>query len=213
MINSPASSLTSYFVKLAGHGSELLNRLPIEREPQPLEYALNRLSPALDEIKEQEIAAIEKIGKPETKGHVENQLGVGLNSIGMLADRFTILIIREWCLRNKGARDIAKADALFQEQSMDIIAAMAQARPGSSSMNSKITNIKGDAMATSWSAAFYGLLATNLILWESQEILYIQDIQKLPAEELRSYIKWFSYGNIRRNEYIQLCESFYWQKD
>jgi hypothetical protein len=141
----------------------------------------------------------------------EAQLGVGLNSIGMLADRFTILIIKEWCLRNKGSQNPDKATELFEKQTLDIIEAMAHSRPGNSAMNSKITHIKGDAVANKWEEAFYGLLTTNLVLWESQEILYIRDIQELPAEELRSYIKWFSYGNMRRNEYIQLCEEFYWQ--
>ncbi len=114
-------------------------------------------------------------------------------------------------MRNKGTRDEAKAKALFEQQTLDIVEAMSQTRPGSSAMNSKITHIKGDAAATSWSEAFYGLLATNLILWESQEILYVSNIKELPAEELRSYIEWFSYGNIRRNEYIQLCEELYWK--
>lgn len=203
--------LKSYFLELSQYGSDLLDRLPIEREPQPLEYALGQLSPVLEQIRDQEITAIAKFIKPKVDQSQAAQLGVGLNSIGMLADRFTILIIKEWCLRNKGARDEAKAKALFEQQTLDIVEAMCQTRPGSSAMNSKITHIKGDAAATSWNEAFYGLLATNLILWESQEILYVRNIQELPAEELRSYIEWFSYGNIRRNEYIQFCEQLYWQ--
>ena len=201
----------NYFLHLAQYGVNLLDKLPIEREPQPLEYALGQLAPVLEQRKEHELTKLRQLSKPALDASSVAQLGVGLNSVGMLADRFTILIIKEWCLRNKGAQDIAKAQELFDQQTLDIIEALALARPGNSALNSKITHIKGDAVATTWEEAFYGLLTTNLILWESQEILYIRDIQELPAEELRSYIKWFSYGNMRRNEYIQLCEQFYWQ--
>lgn len=201
----------SYFLELSQYGSDLLDRLPIEREPQPLEYALGRLSPVLEQMRGQEIAAVAKFAKPAVDRDQTSQAGVGLNSIGMLADRFTILTIKEWCLRNKGTRDEAKAKALFEQQTLDIVEAMSLARPGNSAMNSKITAIKGDAVATNWEEAFYGLLATNILMWESQEMLYIKDISNEPIDELRSYIKWFSYSNIRRNEYIAHCEYFYWR--
>jgi hypothetical protein len=209
--NTPAPSPKSYFLQLAEYGSKLLDRLPIEREPQPLEYALGQLAPVLEQKRDAELVELRQLTRPEIDQSGDAELGVGLNSIGMLADRFTILIIKEWCLRNKGSQNPEKARELFEKQTLDIIEALANARPGNSSMNSKITHIKGDAVAAKWEEAFYGLLTTNLVLWESQEILYIRDIQELPAEELRSYIKWFSYGNMRRNEYIQLCEEFYWQ--
>ena len=209
MKNESEMSPRDYFVALADYGRDLLDRLPLEREPQPLDYALRKLEPHLRNLKAREVSAIETLGKPS----VERALvatGVGLNSIGMLMDRFTILLIKEWCLRNKGARDENKARALFEDQTRDIIEALCHARPGSSALNTKITAKKGEASATSWAEAFYGLLAINLVLWESQEILYIHDIESLPADELRAYVRWFSFGNLGRNEYIQKCEEFYW---
>lgn len=200
-----------YFLKLARYGTGLLDKLPIEREPQPLEYALGKLAPLLDELRVAEIAAIADLQKPAVPSDEPSELGVGLNSIGMLADRFTILIIKEWCLRNKGARDARKAAALFEGQTLDIIEALSLARPGSSAMNSKITTIKGDARALNWVEAFFGLLTTNLLMWESQEMLYIKNIADEPIDELRAYIKWFSYSNIRRNEYIAYCEHYFWK--
>jgi hypothetical protein len=94
---------------------------------------------------------------------------------------------------------------------MDVIYALARAQPGNSSMNTKITYYRSDVTASSWEEAFYGLLSTNILNWESQEVLYIKDIKLLPCEELRDYISWFSFGNIQRNEYIQYCEELYWQ--
>ena len=128
----------------------------------------------------------------------------------MLADRLSILIIKEWCLRNKTNANLTKADELYQTQTMDIINAVAKTEPGSSSMNTKLTHHKSGVNAESWEEAFYGLLSTNILLWESQEILYVRDITGLPSEELRDYIKWFSFGNIQRNAYIEHCERSYW---
>jgi hypothetical protein len=129
----------------------------------------------------------------------------------MLSDRLSTLIIKEWCLRNKPSSNLAKADELYQTQTMDVIYALARAQPGNSSMNTKITYYRSDVTASSWEEAFYGLLSTNILNWESQEVLYIKDIKLLPCEELRDYISWFSFGNIQRNEYIQYCEELYWQ--
>ena len=201
-----------YFSKLAQYSQGLLDRLPIELEPKPLDYCLGILQPKIDEIKSQEIADIVAIREGESNIAVYGNTNdwQGLNTIGMLMDRFTILLIREWSLKHKANKNPAKAQEVYDKQTVDIMHAMAHAAPGSSALNSKITHIKGGASASSWDEAFYGLLTVNLILWESQEILYVKDISILPSEELRDYISWFSRGNIKRNEYIQLCEELFW---
>jgi hypothetical protein len=198
----------NYFEQLAKTSFNIINKFSIALTPQPLNYVLEKLKQEVDDTKEANISTLLKIQKEvSTHTHKGSQ---GLNTIGMLTDRFTILLIREWCLINKGVPDSAKAALLFQNQTMEIIRALAEARPGHSSFNSKITNIKADARAASWEDAYYGLFTTNLLLWESQEVLYIKDIQSLPVEEIRDYIKWFSFGNVLRNEYIELCELLYW---
>src|ERR1700761_1355661 len=179
-----------YFKNLATAGIAVLNSLPIEITPQPLDYTLNKLKPAIDEIKAGKIKELTAIEKSLSTAAPHN-LAPGMNTIGMLTDRFTILLIREWCFRNKRS-DNNKADDLFKTQTLEIIQALAEAQPGYSSLNSKITSIKADAKALNWEEAYYGLLTTNLLLWESQEVLYIKDIQSLPVEEIRDYIKWFS---------------------
>jgi hypothetical protein len=199
----------TYFVDLYKRSKELLDQLPIELTPQPLDYTLNKLMPAINNVQHEATNSFMAMAAtPHTLP--DNKSAQGLNTIGMLTDRFTILLIREWCLRNKGNKNEAKADQLFNTQTTEIMKAMAEAKQGYSSLNSKVTNIKADAKADSWEAAYYGLLTTNLLLWESQEVLYIKDIQSLPVEEIRDYIKWFSFGNILRNEYIELCELRYW---
>ena len=200
-----------YFLSLAQYAKALFDTLPIEKQPEPISYALGILQPKIEEIKPAEIAKL-KAMQPDTQIGVKGNENTwqGLNSIGMLMDRFTILLIREWCLRNKQNKNEAKADTIFKDQTMDIIEAMVHAAPGSASLNSKITNLKQSVEVANWEEAFYGLLTINLILWESQEVLYIKDIKQLPCEELRDYIDWFSRGNIIRNEYIQLCEERFW---
>jgi hypothetical protein len=203
--------IEAYFIRLAKLGQGLLNAAPIEREPQPLEYALERLAPHLEKIRSQELEKLIRLNRPVPHADRKNCRGVGLNSIGMLADRFTILVIKAWCIANKGKRDYSKAQALYDSQTLDIIAAMAAARPGSSAMNTKITSIVSDASnCATWEEAFFGLFATNLIIWESQEMLYVKNIAEVECGELRAYIKWFSMSNIRRNSYIESCERTYW---
>jgi hypothetical protein len=205
-------SKQTYFLQLADYAHKLFDSLPIELEPKPLSYALNLLKPQVDRRKEEQVAMLRGLRQEGEQLAVpgNDNKWQGLNSIGMLMDRFTILLIREWSLQHKIHKNLDKARQIREEQTIDIIEAMAHAAPGSASLNSKITNIKGDASATNWEEAFYGLLTINLILWESQEVLYIKDISQLPCEELRAYIDWFSKGNIVRNEFIQLVEQLFW---
>ncbi len=209
-----SSKLETYFLKLVDYSRKIIDALPIESTPQPLDYAIVKLKSVLDGIKDDRIKGLEKITRPSPAiGSATHRKGVGMNTIGLLTDRLVILIIKEWCLRNKANPDIDKADELYNSQTLDIIEALANAEPGSSALNSKITNIKADTYVRSWEEAYYGLFSTNLLMWESQEILYIKDITKLPCEDLRNYVKWFSLSNIMRNEYIQHCEMRYWTNE
>jgi len=201
-----------YFYNLAIYAKELLGKLPIEKTPQPLDYAVGLLYDEIKKNKGTEVEVLTSMWPQNVLLNItENNSGIGLNTIGMLTDRFTILLIKEWCLRNK-ANNPQKADELFESQTKDIIACLANSVPGNSAINSKITNIKTDTKASSWEEAFYGMLTINLVLWESQEVLYIKDISLLPSEELRGYIHWFAHGNMERNVLIELCEIRYWEK-
>jgi len=159
------------------------------------------------------IMQIRSLNRPIPSTQIHSDTGTGLNTVGMLTDRFTILLIKEWSLRHKGNASPVKADELFRTQTTDIIAALAKAQPGSSALNSKITSIKSSVTAVDWAEAFWGLLTTNLLMWESQEMLYIKDIGQAPYQELRDYISWFSFSNIQRNVFIEFCEKRYWQPE
>lgn len=203
-------ALAEYFTQLARQSAAFLDALPIKRTPQPLAYALGELAPALEQMKQNGLVVLRGISRPAPVVTTVAYAGTGLNTVGMLTDRFTILLIKEWCLRHKGNADPAKADELYRVQTSDIISALAQAQPGSSSLNSKITSIRSKVLAADWAEAYWGLFSSNLVLWESQEMLYIKDIGQAPHEELRDYINWFSHGNIQRNAFIEFCEQQYW---
>jgi len=133
----------------------------------------------------------------------------GLNTIGMLLDRLSILTMKHWNLIHRsGSED--RARDLVDGQIEELIQALADAQRGQSSVNNKITTRKVDAVINDFGDAYYGLLTTNMLLWESQEILYNHDISTLPCEELRAYIDFFSRGNILRNVYIQASDETYW---
>lgn len=195
----------TYFHQLARLASSLLDRLPIEEEVQPLEYAVTRLSGVLEERRETEVETMRTLWGLYSRKEQKNQTCTGLNTLGMLADRFTILLIREWCLRNK-YEDQAKADELFLNQTSDIIRALAEVRTGKAGLHTKITRLSAEVSVADWEEAFYRLLAVNLVLWESQEVLYIKDISMLPETELRAYIQWFARGNVERNALMEWAE-------
>ena len=135
---------------------------------------------------------------------------VGLNTIGMLCDRLTVLAMREWVLRHR-LGDAPQAEQLRAMQVAELLGALGQVAPGHSSYTQKLTSLPAGAGPRHWEDSYFGLLATNVLLWEAQEVLYGGRIQGLPCEELRRYVAWFSEGNLRRNDLIAGCERTFWQ--
>jgi hypothetical protein len=202
--------LTQHFRLMTAICRGVLDEIKPSIEPQPLDTILVFFGAELDRISPKATESFRALPLPRQSMDKHSEACVGLNTIGLLADRLTILIIKEWCLRHK-RKDPVGADALARTQLLDVVVAMANAKPGDSTMNSKITSLHNDAHAQDFPEAFFGLFRTNLMMWESQEILYTREISTLPCEELRSYIKWFSHSNIRRNGYISLCEETFWK--
>src|SRR6185312_3710056 len=87
--------------------------------------------------------------------------GIGLNTVGMLSDRLSILAIKQHRLRLQERDGSAKAIDLFQTQTLDILAALSIARPGNSAINTKITTLPAEGQAANWIEAYFGLLTTN----------------------------------------------------
>ncbi len=202
--------MSTYFRQVGDMSISFIDSLSLGEDAKPLEELLCTLRPALSTMRDSFVSKMVTITR-ESKTNTSVKSFVGLNTVGLLCDRLTILAIKFWCLGNRGpSRSQKRAKELYDSQILDIVCALENAIPGSSSVNSKITHLKGGATGSTFEEAYYGLLASNITLWESQEILYVRDIQTLPAEELRSYIKWFSVGNMERNEYIELCERNFW---
>lgn len=200
-----------YFEKLADYARDLLSRLPVAKEVLPLELMLNELNTAIKENESQETEKIKRLWCYQTGLKTKSPGYSGLNTIGLLSDRFTILLIKEWFLRYRYDNPTG-ADDLYKTQTMDIIKAISAAQPGNSSVNSKISNKIPGLTPKTWENAFYNLLGINLMLWESQEVLYTKDINALSHGELREYIRWFSKGNLERNVLIEKAEILFWSK-
>jgi hypothetical protein len=132
-----------------------------------------------------------------------------MNSIGILADRLTILICKEWYLRHRQDKPGA-ADQVAEIQIPDIVTCLALVRPGHAGLLDKVSSIRVDWPVASFDEAYYGLLAANLLMWETQEMLYTRDMGAVPAEELRDYIRFFSQANMMRNACISAGERLYW---
>lgn len=134
---------------------------------------------------------------------------VGLNTVGFLCDRLTVLAMKEWVLAHRLSSS-SKALELRNSQVVELLDALASAQPGHSSIALKVTSLEAQADAASWEEAYIGLLSINVLLWEAQEVLYAGKLQDLECEEMRRYIMTFSEGNIRRNNFIAKCEALYW---
>jgi hypothetical protein len=134
---------------------------------------------------------------------------VGLNTIGLLLDRLSILAIKHWNLLHR-ADSPERAATLRSGPAQEMIEALAASQPGHASYNTKISIHGGRPPAGSFVEAYKGLLLTNLLLWEAQEILYNHDMQLLPDTELRAYITFFSENNLSRNAFMEDADRLFW---
>ncbi len=209
MSNDPAG----FFNDLAERAIALVDTFPLTIEAPPMAHVLAVLEPAV--LAARDAAPFEAPPAP-VKAAVTAALATatprsaGLNTVGMLLDRLSILAVKHWNLIHR-AGSPERAGALRGGQMAEIITALAEAAPGQSSINNKMTRRVAEAAPDTFGEACYGLFTTNLLLWEAQEVLYNHDIEVLPADELRRYIVFFSRGNLLRNTFIQACDETYWR--
>ena len=132
---------------------------------------------------------------------------IGLNTVGMLIDRLSILSIKSYMLKEE-ILDMNNLED--EEQIKDIEDALAYVKEGTSSSYNKISNLKESISADTFDLAVMRLGAVNLVLWLSQDVLYLRGPNELPENELRKYITYFAEKNITRNKLISLTNFYYW---
>lgn len=145
--------------------------------------------------------------KPYSSSKV--QKSIGLNSIGLLSDRLTILSIKYNALKLR-KKMFKEAKHLKDIEIKDTIKCLAKAEKSNGFNFIKITKKNRDIEVNNWNEAYAKLLITNITLWEAQEILYLKDLDNVSSRELRKYIRLFSNLNIKRNQLISECERYYW---
>jgi hypothetical protein len=195
-----------YFNRLFDHARDLIAGFPLTTEPAAMDYIAGTLEDAVGAERARSFFANPPIDGAAT---YDRAVAVGLNTVGMLLDRLSILAIKSWNLEHR-ANAPEKARDLRATQVAELIEALAEARPGHSSINNKLTSHRTDDTATDFATACYNLVTTNLLLWEAQEVLYNHDIAVLPADELRKYIQFFSKHNLSRNVSIEASDRLYW---
>ena len=196
----------------------------MKRHPLTLAYAncINELSPCkepmnIDSIRamENEILNIFTQQNSDLKkdfidysslSSIQEVDHIGLNTIGMLADRLSILCIKLYM----NSENILTAERLSDNQIIDIERALTVAKAGTSSTFNKMTIMQDTYMPRSFSEAVMRLAATNLLLWLAQDVLYLRGPESLPDEELRKYIIYFAEKNIARNKMIALSNNLFW---
>lgn len=144
--------------------------------------------------------------------HYAAQLGIsksasshiGLNTVGMLTDRLSILVIKSYFEKSLDLIETTKL------QIQDIETAIAASCPGTSSAFNKITTISASDLPVDFTEAAMSLAGTNLLLWMAQDVLYLRGPSALPDQELRKYITFFAEKNVIRNHLISLTNSLFW---
>jgi hypothetical protein len=170
----------------------------------------NRLQPALEQMKQAELQRMSQTKRPSPIVPTQAQ-PAGMNTIGILADRLTILVCKEWYLRHRQG-NMQVADEVRGSQIPDIVQSLASALPGHARLLEKVSANHAQVNVDSFEEAYYGLLMANILMWETQEMLYLRDMENVPAGELRDYIRFFSKANMMRNAYITQCEILYWSQ-
>ncbi len=202
-----SDALRQYFGALFQWSVELILAVPLTREPPLMGHIVAVLRPAAlaaepgRNLEEPEAAAAAAAADTP----------VGLNTVGLLLDRLSILAIKHWNLVHRTG-SAARAAELQTGPVREMIEALAAAQPGHSSYNSKITVHGGRPAAASFVAAYRGLLITNLLLWEAQEVLYNHDLTRLPDGELRKYVSFFSENNLTRNAFMEDADRLFWAR-
>ena len=212
-MNTETNLARDYFDGLFDGARALIARFPLTTEPPTMDYIAGTLEP----VAEKERASRPFANPSAAVAREREQDGafagarhaVGLNTVGMLLDRLSILAIKTWNLEHR-AKAPAKAKDLRDTQVAELIEALAASTPGHSSINNKITSHKTDVAAADFAQACANLVMTNLLLWEAQEILYNHDMDALPDTELRKYIQFFSRHNLKRNVSIEASDRLYW---
>lgn len=200
-----------YFSSLYDASSRFIRGLALDSEASSLDKLLGPTRSAIDESRPEIVAGFTRLrDRIGARGEQAPASRAGLNTIGMLCDRLTVLAMKQWVLEHRSCKP-ADAGRLQETQVAELLDALDKVAPGHSSYTQKVTAIDVEAAAQTWEEAYFGLLSTNVLLWESQEVLYGGRIDQLPCEELRRYIGWFSEGNIRRNLFIARCEPMFWQ--
>jgi hypothetical protein len=200
-----------FFDELFDAARALVSCFPLTTEPPTMDYISGVLEPAADTARASH--PFVNPGAALAREHAQEAAGtghaVGLNTVGMLLDRLSILAIKSWNLEQR-AKAPEKSRELRRTQIAELVEALAASRPGHSSINNKLTSHRTDVGATDFAEACYNLVTTNLLLWEAQEILYNHDMSALPDEELRKYIQFFSRHNLKRNVSIEASDRLYW---
>jgi hypothetical protein len=204
---------SAYFRELFDTSLALAGRLPLTLKPAPMAHVTGVLEPAVERARasspfvapSRDVLAAHALTLQGASGPA-----TGLNTVGLMLDRLSILATKHWNLTHRAQKPEAAAE-LERTQISELATALAEARPGHSSINNKMTNRQVHASSATFAEAYYGLFTTNLLLWESQEVLYNHDISSLQCEELRAYIDFFSRGNLARNKYIESSDELFWK--
>jgi len=189
-----------YFLEIAQEYHQILEKLSSSW------YSQDKLEKAFIACRDGAIFQLQSYHRPQPT--IEKDRSVGLNSVGLLLDRLTILSIKTWRLNQQENND-SDAMQICREHILDITGALSEAVPTKHPLNSKITIHCPSVEANIWEAAIYDLMTTNLLIWKAQEPLYCESSIEA-ARQFQMYVSLFPQINLRRDALIHGCDRLYW---
>ena len=194
-------TVQNYFLEIAQEYRQILEKV------FPSWSSQDKLEQAFLSHRNMAIAKLQNIDRP-THFIARTDRSVGLNSIGLLLDRLSILSIKAWCLQH---RDTGTLDTieLCNNQILDITGALSEAVPAKNSLNSKLTIYQTSVEADEWESVIYDLMTTNLLIWKAQEALYCKSSIEA-TQHFQMYMSLFPEINLKRDTLICHCELLYW---
>ncbi len=194
-------TVQNYFLEIAQEFQQILEHI------SPSWCFLEKLEQACCSHRHVAIAELKNVVRP-THFIARTDRSVGLNSVGLLLDRLSILSIKAWCLRDLD-NSCLEATRVCNEQILDITGALSEAIPAQNCLNSKLTIYQTSVKADNWESAIYDLMTTNLLIWQAQEALYCKSSVEA-VQQFQAYISLFPEINLRRDALIHSCEYLYW---
>ena len=136
--SAPIQEVIDYFWTVHRFGMAYLDGLPDHVGDDPVIFAENVVFPELQQRMQSQIMKFPRVSFQLQIDPLIHNTAQGLNTIGWLVDRLSILSVKEWQIAHR-IKDQIAADVLREDATAEIIKAISMALPGKTQGEIKVT--------------------------------------------------------------------------